>query len=133
MRRSAAFVLLLILLCPASRVRAEEEEGAAEEADPPEVAIGERLFLETRFSQFFFAHSGGNANAILAAGDPATDTLQTLAGPIAGLFAGQGINCRACHLVDDAKATPGGGSRTYADFARHSPIPAREDGRTMTP
>src|ERR1043165_9820233 len=39
-------------------------------ADPPEVALGERLFLETRFAQFFFAHSGGNANAVLKEGDP---------------------------------------------------------------
>jgi hypothetical protein len=43
------------------------------------------------------------------------------------------MNCRGCHLVDDAKMTPGGGNRSYADFARHSPIPAREDGRTETP
>lgn len=50
-----------------------------------------------------------------------------------GPFAGQGMNCRGCHLVDDAKMTPGGGNRSYADFARHSPIPAREDGRTETP
>ena len=34
-----------------------------EDADPPQVAVGERLFLETRFAQFFFAHSDGNANA----------------------------------------------------------------------
>ena len=53
-----------------------------------------------------------------------------MARPIPGPFAGQGMNCRGCHLVDDAKMTPGGGNRSYADFARHSPIPAREDGRT---
>ena len=62
-----------------------------------------------------------------------TASLVTLAGPIPGPFAGQGINCRGCHLVDDAKTTPGGGNRTYADFARRSPISAREDGRTETP
>ena len=94
---------------------------------------GERLFLETRFSQFFFAHAGGNPNATLAEGDPVTTSLVTLAGPISGPFAGQGMNCRGCHLVDDAKMTPGGGNRSYADFARHSPIPAREDERTETP
>ncbi len=27
--------------------------------------IGERLFLETRFAQFFFTNSGGNANFAL--------------------------------------------------------------------
>src|SRR4026209_1801006 len=31
-------------------------------ADPPEVSLGERLFLETRFAQWFFARSKGDAN-----------------------------------------------------------------------
>ena len=31
------------------------------------------------------------------------------------------------------KDVAGGGSRSYADFARQSPIPLREDGRTTTP
>ena len=34
--------------------------------DPAKVAVGERLFLETRFSQFFFARSKGDVNATLA-------------------------------------------------------------------
>jgi len=125
-------LLLLVLFGPAL-VRADDDEGGGEEADPPEVAIGERLFLETRFSQFFQAHSGGDANAVLAQGDPVMDALQTIVGPIPGPFAGGGMNCRACHLVDDAKDIPRGGNRSYADFARRSPIPEREDGRSVTP
>ena len=39
----------------------------------------------------------------------------------------------ALQLVDDAKTIPGGGSRSYGDFARLSPIPARGDGATHTP
>ena len=50
-----------------------------------------------------------------------TTSLVTMAAPIPGPFAGQGMNCRGCHLVDDAKMTPGGGNRTYADFARSQP------------
>jgi hypothetical protein len=30
------------------------------------VQIGERLFLETRFAQYFQAHSGGDVNRTLA-------------------------------------------------------------------
>ena len=37
--------------------------------DPAKIAISERLFLETRFSQFFFAHSRGDANTTLTEGD----------------------------------------------------------------
>jgi cytochrome c peroxidase len=33
-----------------------------EEADPPEVAVGERLFLETRFAQFFAGRVGADVN-----------------------------------------------------------------------
>jgi cytochrome c peroxidase len=131
MRATATLLVLLLLLCRVRCAWAQEEEG--EEGDPPQVAVGERLFLETRFSQFFFARSGGNANAVLPAGDPVTSTLETLAGPIPDPFAGSGINCRNCHLVDDAKTTPGAGNRSYADFARRSPVPARDDGHTVTP
>ena len=107
-----------------------------EDADPPPVAIGERLFLETRFAQFFAVNSQGNANAVLAAGDPVMDTTQTTGDPFPGPFAGQSMNCRQCHFVDEHATTPGapaGGVRTYADFARRSPVPQREDGKTTTP
>ncbi len=100
-----------------------------EEADPPEVAIGERLFLETRFAQFFAVRAQGDANATLETGDPVMDISATTATPLFGPFAGQSMNCRACHLVDEHFESPGGGNRTYADFARRSPIPAREDGK----
>jgi len=104
----------------------------ADDVDPPEVAIGERLFLETRFAQFFAVHSTG-VNAPLGAGDPVVDFTQTIGAPLPGPFAGQSINCRSCHLVDEQLGVPGGGMRTYDDFARRSPIPAREDGRSATP
>ena len=108
---------------------AQEEE---EEADPAQVAIGERLFLETRFAQFAAAQ-GGDVNAPFPIGDPVVQQLVTMTGSIPSPFAGQSMNCRSCHLVDDVKDTPGGGNRSYADFARQSPIPLREDGRTTTP
>jgi cytochrome c peroxidase len=102
----------------------------AQETDPAQIAIGERLFLETRFAQFFAANSGGDANAALAAGDPVLDTTLTTGAAQPGPFAGQSMNCRACHLVDEHNAALG--NRTYGDFARRSPIPDRGDGRTTT-
>src|SRR5881628_3679226 len=96
--------------------------------DPPEVALGERLFLETRFAQFFYAHSSGNANATLTEGDPVLARSATPSGPsFPGAYAGLSMNCRACHLVAE-HASLGQGIRTYADFARRSPVPEREDG-----
>ncbi|MBC7882781.1 MAG: hypothetical protein H7Y37_15935 [Anaerolineae bacterium] len=108
---------------------------SAEAEEPAEVAIGERLFLETRFAQYYFAHSDGNPNAepLPGGGDPVMATLSTPTGTIPGPFAGMTMNCRQCHLVDEASTTKGGGFRTYADFAARSPLPAREDGLTVTP
>jgi cytochrome c peroxidase len=100
-----------------------------EDADPPEVTIGERLFLETRFAQFFAVHMSG-VNAPLAQGDPVLDTLRTSLGPLAGPFAGKSMNCRNCHLVDDTADAP---TRAYADFSRKSLVPVREDGMVQTP
>jgi len=101
-------------------------------ADPPEVALGERLFLETRFAQFFFAHSHGNANFVLTEGDPILVSSQTTESHnFPGPFAGLSMSCRACHMVAEHNDL-GRGHRTYADYSRRSPIPAREDGRTVT-
>lgn len=69
MRATATLLVLLLPPCRVPCAWAQEEE----EGDPPQVAVGERLFLETRFSQFFFARSWGNPNAILPAGDPNED------------------------------------------------------------
>lgn len=99
--------------------------------DPAKVAVGERLFLETRFSQYFFAHSGGDANAVLTNGDPVVASSVTTNRPLPGPFAGYAINCRSCHLVNE-HAARGYGNRTYADYARRSPMPLREDGKRFT-
>lgn len=104
------------------------------DADPAEVTVGERLFLETRFAEFFARATGsGNVNTPLATGDPVMDLTITTSDPMPGPFAGQSMNCRACHLVDEQVDTTGAGMRTYGDFARRSPIPDRGDGHTMTP
>jgi cytochrome c peroxidase len=121
---------------PLARAAEEDEEGggsvAMEESAEAAVELGERLFLETRFAQFFAAHSAG-PNDELSAGDPVLDFTITPTDELPGPFAGRAMNCRACHLVDEHRFTAGGGNRTYADFARRSPVPAREDGHSVTP
>ena len=101
--------------------------------DPAEVVVGERLFLETRFAQFFAANGGSDVNQPLASGDPVLDVLETTADARTNPFAGKSMNCRVCHLVDESPDPGTTGTRTYADFARRSPIPDRGDGRTHTP
>jgi cytochrome c peroxidase len=43
------------------------------------------------------------------------------------------LNCRNCHLGNDLIGTSRLEGRTYCDFARRSPIPARADGLMTTP
>lgn len=85
--------------------------------DPAEIALGERLFKETRFAQFFAANTRGDVNAPLAQGDPAVAVSATLGFSLPGPVAGQSMNCAQCHLVDQQLAALGGGMRSYADFA----------------
>jgi cytochrome c peroxidase len=94
-------------------------------------ALGARLFAETRFAQFFSAHSGPDVNVPLATGDPTLDETITLTAPLPGPFAGKSMSCRVCHLVDEHKRD-GLGQRTYSDFAIRSPLPDRGDGRKTT-
>ncbi len=98
---------------------------AHEEEDPAEIQIGERLFLETRFAQHHVA-SPDKA-------DPVMDATVTVAGTLPGPFKGQTMNCRACHMVDEHADNERAGMRSYSDYARHSPIPQRADGATLTP
>ena len=123
MKSALLLAFAIWLLGVALSVRADDDAFG----DPN---LGERLFLETRFAQFFFTNSGGDANLILTNGDPVMNTTVTINGPLPGPFAGQAMNCRACHLVQEQENT---GNRTYCDFARRTPIPANGDGRTQTP
>jgi hypothetical protein len=106
---------------------------AADAFDPPEQTIGERLFLETRFAEYF-AVNMTDVNAPLAVGDPVVSQVQNVnGGPMPGPFAGQSINCRTCHFVDEFQGVPNAGNRTYADFTDHSPIPRELNGFLRTP
>ena len=101
-----------------------------------EQAVGERLFMDTRFAQAFkaFVDAGGDVNDPNA-GDPVVDAVETLGAPITAEapFKGMSMNCRQCHFVDDLLSAPGGSMRAYTDFARRSPIPDRADGKTHAP
>ncbi|HXZ10969.1 MAG TPA: hypothetical protein VEG64_01130 [Candidatus Sulfotelmatobacter sp.] len=101
--------------------------------DPPDQALGERLFLETRFAEYFAEHMTG-INDPLAVGDPVVNQVQNVyAGPMPGPFAGTSINCRSCHFVDEFQNVPHAGNRTYSDFTTRSPIPRVLNGFTRTP
>jgi hypothetical protein len=102
------------------------------ESTPAEDSIGERLFLDTRFAQFFAAHMTG-VNQPLASGDPAMDLVYTLTGTLPGPFAGQSVNCRSCHFVTEFQGVSGAGNRTYADYTTRSPLPRVLEGFGHTP
>jgi len=135
-RRLILLLFATIMMLPACSGSGSSSPAAvpapAPDTDPPEVQVGERLFLETRFAQFFLANSGGDANATLPAGDPVVDQVQTTGKPLPGPFRGQSMNCRQCHLVDELKPQSRFDVRTYCDFAPHSPIPARTGQSAVT-
>ena len=105
---------------------------ASETATPAADPIGERLFLDTRFSEYFATHMTG-INAPLAVGDPIVATVPTANGPLPGPFAGQSINCRSCHFVTEFQGVPNAGNRTYADFTTRSGLPLNQNGFDTTP
>jgi hypothetical protein len=136
-KSSVLFFFLLLIGCSGGNNTPAPPSVAATGTPGAETSVGERLFVETRFAQAFKAYvdSGGDVNGTLPAGDPVMNLSETT-GPGVGLpgpFAGLTMNCRACHLVDEHVGTPGGGMRTYADFALRSPIPDRSDGKKTAP
>jgi cytochrome c peroxidase len=110
-----------------------QDRGRRLSSSAPEVVLGDRLFFETRFAEYFFAHSAGDVNAPLAQGDPLVDmVVRPQQQPLMGPFRGQSISCRHCHLGDDFMAVDPLAQRTYSDFLARSLIPLRNDGLTHT-
>jgi hypothetical protein len=131
------FISLLLIGCGESGGSPAPASVATTGTPGAQADVGERLFVETRFAQAFKAYldSGVSVNESLPIGDPVMNRSETT-GPGVGLpgpFAGLSMNCRACHLVDEHVGIPGGGMRTYTDFALRSPIPARGDGKRTAP
>lgn len=121
--RGAVFVFL----ATATALHADPTVG-----EPPEILLGNRFFDESRFAQYFWARNAATPNAPLAEGDPSVAFSVTTGAPLPGPFAGQSVNCRVCHMDVEHKGVAGGGGRNYSDFARRSPVPARDDGETVT-
>ena len=119
---AALLAWLLIFSGCGSSGRAPDPPTEDEGGTPAEDSIGERLFLDTRFAQFFAQNMTG-VNQPLQTGDPVVDEVQTGNGPLPGPFAGQSINCRSCHFVTEFQDVSGAGNRTYADFTTRSPMP----------
>jgi hypothetical protein len=135
-RSTVVFLSLLLVGCGGSSGGSSAPASATTTGTPgAEASVGERLFVETRFAQFFKAYldSGGKVNDALPAGDPVVGQAQTTGLPLPGPIAGLSMNCRSCHFVDEFVGVPGGGMRTYTDFARRSPVPARTDGKLAAP
>jgi hypothetical protein len=129
LRLSAIFALWLMTSCNAGQA---PNFPAEDDATPAEDSIGERLFLDTRFAQYFATHMTG-VNQPLAVGDPVVQQVYTTNGTLPGPFAGQSINCRSCHFVTEFQGVTGAGNRTYSDFTTRSPIPQTMNGFTETP
>jgi cytochrome c peroxidase len=114
--------------------------GSGQAPDPPQEAegapadqnVGERIFVDTRFAEYFAAHMTG-VNDALPAGDPVVAQVTTPIGKLPGPFAGQSINCRSCHFVTEFTGVAGVRNRTYADFVDHSPMPRLINGINSTP
>src|SRR5580704_6396845 len=139
MKSATRNIFIKLLLCSAAMLvitscgagRAPEFETDVD-VTPAEDSIGERLFLDTRFAEYFAAHMT-SVNQPLAVGDLVVAQVQTMNGTLPGPFAGQSINCRSCHFVTEFQGVSGAGNRTYSDFTDRSPIPLVMNGFTQTP
>jgi len=109
-------------------------------------ALGDRLFREPRFAQYYAQRMAGNVNTPISVGDPVVAEVRTATGALSGPFRGLAMNCRHCHLGDDFLPAslfspknpkvnyPGQPlhGRTYCDFEQRSRIPERTDRLTNT-
>lgn len=112
---------LVVVLCSVSLCQAPSDT-VAQESEPPQITVGDALFLKTRFTVLFHRHASG-VNEPLAEGDPVMNATAAISGDLFGSFRGKNMNYRACHFVDehaefvDKLDAPQGVMRSYADFA----------------
>jgi cytochrome c peroxidase len=98
-----------------------------------EVKVGDRLFFETRFSEYFFENNQGELNHPPRDGDTVVNEIPlATGGSLRGPFRGLSINCRQCHLGDDLIGKYRFAGRTYCDFSRRSTVPGRSDEAMTT-
>jgi cytochrome c peroxidase len=122
----------LLFLAACSSGKAPDFPQENDTINASEQQTGERLFVETRFAEYFAAHMTG-VNDPLAVGDPVVAQVQSTNGPLPGPFAGNSMNCRSCHFVVEFQGVSGAGNRTYSDFIDHSPLPLAMGNFTSTP
>ena len=99
---------------------------------PADQALGERIFRDPRFSQWFATHAK-SVNAFPTVGDPTVAEAESALGPaMPGSLAGAAMACSLCHLVEQNALPDGTNMRAYSDYAQRSPIPDRGDGFSTT-
>lgn len=126
-------VIITLAALFAIETSSAQDQGRRLLPSAPEVLLGDRLFFEPRFAQYFFAQSNGNVNASLTRGDRVVEKVLRPGQPaLPGPFRGQSISCRHCHLGDDFIRFEPLAQRTYCDFTARSAIPQRNDGLTHT-
>jgi hypothetical protein len=127
---------LLLLACAALLCGGCLQGPGASPVDPfkpADQALGERIFRDPRFSQWFATHAT-DVNAFPSTGDPVVDVAVNALGPdLPGSLDGAAMACSLCHLVEQNASGAGTQMRAYSDYARRSPIPDRGDGQSITP
>lgn len=132
-REGLAFCLALLTICVSGCGSGKAPDPPPEvEGAPADQNVGERIFVDTRFAEYFAANMTG-VNDPLPVGDPVVAQVNTPIGSLPGPFAGESINCRSCHFVTEFTGVQGVGNRTYADFVNHSPMPRMINGINSTP
>lgn len=97
-------------------------------------ALGERMFNDIRFSQYFKKVSRGNVNYNFNGedGSPELETIVIRGQEHDSPFSGQASSCASCHMVDQAFDLSPGGMRGYNDFSSRTKVPLRGDSNTHT-
>lgn len=100
-------------------------------AEITRVDLGEKLFLEDRFSASFFMQSH-DPNDLETVGDPELWDLEVFDQTYPHPQRGQHFSCASCHFVDQLSVLQESWVLTYNDFSARSRVPYRTDGNTRT-
>ncbi len=106
---------------------------ALEDLETFKVDLGEKLFLEDRFSQGFFKQHDGDYNSPAPEGASILEQFEYLEENLPHPQRGQQVSCASCHFVDQMTDVQEGLVLTYNDFSAFSRVPARGDQQTRTP
>ena len=105
---------------------------SAQESTELKIDLGEKLFMDGRFSRSFASAHQGDINKTTVTGEKVLEVLEVGQDHWQHPHRGGHMSCASCHFVDQIDTIKKNVVLTYNDMTHRTPVPDRGDGHFRT-